>query len=299
MSALVSIIIPTYNREKELKRAIDSVLNQTYSNWEICLVDNNSSDGTITLLKSYRDPRIRIFRIDNKGVIAASRNLGIQNAKGKYLAFLDSDDWWTNSKLQISVKSLETNGVSLVYHDLYLAHKINQRFFLRKTNSRQLIKPIFNDLLINGNTLSTSGVLMKKDDLIAISCFSEEPNLVAIEDYDAWLRLALLNKKFFRISEALGFYWLGGNNTSNEERSIKNLIDLEVKYSYSISKLGLSKKLYWFSYSKGRANFKLKKMDDALKEFQHCLNKNPIFIIKLKIFLMKIFIKFRNIFKFH
>jgi glycosyltransferase involved in cell wall biosynthesis len=293
MSELVSIIIPTYNREKELKRALDSVLNQTYSNWEACVVDNNSSDETITLLNSYRDPRIKIFRIDNKGVIAASRNLGIFYSKGKYLAFLDSDDWWTRSKLEISIKKLEAKGVSVVYHDMYLARKDNQKFFLRKAKSRQLIQPFFNDLIINGNALSTSGVLLKKDDLIEISCFSEEPKLVAIEDFDAWLRLALLNKKFYKISKILGFYWLGGNNTSNEKRSIHNLLNLEVKFRDSIIELGLSEKLYWFNYSKGRANFKLKKMNQALIEFHSCLEKDPILSIKFKIFLMKIMISLK------
>ena len=143
---LVSVIIPTFNREKELERALISLIGQTYANWEGLIVDNHSLDNTVNLINSFNDSRLKLHMINNYGIIGMSRNLGAKYSDGKYLAFLDSDDWWANSKLQISVKSLETNGVSLVYHDLYLAHKINQKFFLRKTNSRQLIKPIFNEI---------------------------------------------------------------------------------------------------------------------------------------------------------
>jgi glycosyltransferase involved in cell wall biosynthesis len=129
ITPLVSIIIPTFNREKELERALNSVFSQTYTNWEICIVDNNSSDNSIQLINNYNNPRIKLYTINNKGVIGASRNLGIQKAKGKYLAFLDSDDWWSSRKLEVSVKFLEQGKASVVYHDLFIVKKESQKFF--------------------------------------------------------------------------------------------------------------------------------------------------------------------------
>lgn len=92
MSKLVSIVIPTYNRAQDLERALKSLLAQTFCDWEALIVDNYSKDNTDELIKSFNDPRMKLFKIHNQGVIAASRNVGIKNAKGGYVAFLDSDD---------------------------------------------------------------------------------------------------------------------------------------------------------------------------------------------------------------
>ena len=293
-SPLVSIIIPTFNREKELSRAIDSVFKQTYTNWEVCLVDNNSSDNTINLIKSYNDSRIKLYMIENNGVIAASRNLGIQNAKGKYLAFLDSDDWWKRKKLAESVKILEQEEISVVYHDLFIKNKKNQKFFFKKTKSRKLKKPVFNDLIINGNTLLTSSVVLRREVMTKINGFNEDKNLVAIEDYNAWLKIALANENFLKISKVLGYYWLGGNNTSNPKRSIQTLDELENKFKDIIVDLRLSKKTYWFSYSRGRAYYKMKMRNKALLEFYSALAKDPVLNIKCKSLIMIVIIRFKN-----
>ncbi len=91
----ISIILPTYNRAGSyLKRAIDSVIKQSHENWELIIVDNNSIDNTKDLIKSYKSSKIKTYTINNDGNIAKSRNLGIDNSTGDYLAFLDSDDYW-------------------------------------------------------------------------------------------------------------------------------------------------------------------------------------------------------------
>jgi len=284
-SPLVSIIIPTFNREKELERAVSSVFKQTYINWEICVVDNFSSDNSVQLINNYNDPRVKLYMIQNEGIIGASRNLGIQKANGKYLAFLDSDDWWSPYKLEESIKFLENCETDIIYHDLHIVNKENQKFFFKKTKSRQLLKPIFNDLIINGNTLVTSSVVMRKDILSEISGFTEDNSLIAIEDYDAWLSLAIKGQKFFKISKTLGFYWVGGKNTSNPERTLKTIDELERKYQRKISELELSHQTYWFNYSKARAYSKINMRDKALLEFKSSLDKKPIFKIKLKIWI--------------
>ena len=294
ITPLVSIIIPTFNREKELERALNSVLCQTYTNWEVCIVDNHSSDNTFHLINSYNDSRIKLYMIQNNGVIGASRNLGIQNAKGKYIAFLDSDDWWSYTKLEKSVKVLEQEEVNVVYHDLFIVKKKSQKFFFRRTKSRKLKKPTFDDLIINGNTLLTSSVVLKREIMAEITGFTEDASLIAIEDYHAWLSLAIADEDFIKISEVLGYYWLGGNNTNNPNRTIQTLNDLEKKFQEKIVELELSEKTYWLSYSKARAYYKLNMRTEALLEFNSSLAKNPIFTIKCKTVFMVIILRIQN-----
>ena len=89
---LISIVIPTFNREKKLKKAILSVINQSYTNWELIIVDNNSSDESEALVNSFKNKNIFFYKIDNKGIIAKSRNFGVSISNGDYICFLDSDD---------------------------------------------------------------------------------------------------------------------------------------------------------------------------------------------------------------
>ena len=293
MNPLVSIIIPTFNREKELKRAINSVVSQTYSNWEICVIDNFSLDNTIELIESYDDLRIKLFMIENNGIIAASRNLGIKNATGKYLAFLDSDDWWSRNKLEYSVIALN-KGANVIYHDLNIVSRENQNFFLKRAKTRKLKAPIFDDLIINGNALITSSVVLKKEIMIQIGGFSEDKNLVAIEDYDAWLRIAKVYGNFEKLSKTLGYYWLGGGNTSNPRRTISVLTALEERYHSDLLKLRLVDKIYWFNYNKGRAFYKLSMKKEATKSFNLTLSQYPNLNIKVKCLYMILIINSMN-----
>jgi len=105
---LVSIIMPVYNGEKYIKEAIDSVINQTYKNWELIIVNDGSKDNTEEIIKSYNDKRIKYFYQENKGVSAA-RNKALEVAKGKYITFLDSDDYLPPNSIKARVEYLEKN----------------------------------------------------------------------------------------------------------------------------------------------------------------------------------------------
>ena len=94
----VSIIIPTSNRIKELRKALESVFHQTYKNWEIVIIDNYSNDGTDEYIRNLNEKRVIYKKYKNEGIIGASRNKGINYSEGFYLAFLDSDDWWEKNK---------------------------------------------------------------------------------------------------------------------------------------------------------------------------------------------------------
>ena len=120
----ISIILPTFNNAKLISRAITSVINQSYKNWELIIIDNFSIDNTQNVVESFNDKKIKYFKLKNNGIIAISRNYGIKKSSGEFIAFLDSDDYWLNNKLSISVETL-TNKFDLVYHDFFF-HKIHQ-----------------------------------------------------------------------------------------------------------------------------------------------------------------------------
>ena len=279
MDALVSVVIPTYNRVHDLRRAIESVQKQTYSHWEILVVDNFSIDGTEEMLSEKNDSRIALHKIKNEGVIAASRNLGIKKASGKYIAFLDSDDWWEPNKLEISVAELNA-GSDVVYHDLYLVKNLSRKYFLRKVSTRELHSPVFCDLLINGNALCNSSVVVKKNLLAEIGYLSEDPDLIAAEDYDTWLKLSKLTEKFCRLNHVLGYYWAGGGNTSNPASTLRIADAIEVRYFNKTS--STQDNFSWLDYARARAFYSLKSYDLAKRNLQKIQFGRVSFLFYLK-----------------
>lgn len=118
MDYLVSIIVPTYNACEYIQQTISSVLFQTYHNWELLIIDDCSSDNTISIVKEFAesDPRIRYFSTNqNTGSPSQPRNIGIEQAKGDYIAFLDSDDIWLPNKLEEQLAFMQEHGYDFVY----------------------------------------------------------------------------------------------------------------------------------------------------------------------------------------
>lgn len=283
MCDLVSVVIPTYNRALDLSRAIDSVLLQTYSHWEIIIIDNNSEDGTDELINDYNDSRIKVFKINNMGVIAASRNLGVQKSSGDYVAFLDSDDWWYPEKLELSLKYI-TQGADVVYHDMHIAKKRSQKLFLKKARTRSLVTPVFFDLIKNGNGLNTSSVVVRKKILQEVGLMSEAPELIASEDYDAWLKIAKITEKFHKISTVLGCYWVGDGNYwggASSQKIINSLQSLEKLYGDNFMSQN-SNGAYWIHYAKGVTYFRGKNILEATKYLHATLKSSPPFKIYIK-----------------
>lgn len=260
---LVSVIIPTYNRATDLKRAINSVIDQTYGNWEIVVVDNHSTDNTDDTIAKFNNRGIKVLKISNNGIIAASRNMGIANANGNLVAFLDSDDWWANDKLAICIAAIE-NGYDLVYHDMIIYKAANKIFKqIRKTN-RALGIPCFNDLLVNGNPIFNSSVVARKDIIMKSGMFDENPGLVAIEDFDLWLRIAKHTDRSFKVDKQLGWYYCGSGNTTSAARTVKALDCFSEKYREDIVESKGSGMPYWFLYAKGMAQYRLRRHQESI-----------------------------------
>jgi glycosyltransferase involved in cell wall biosynthesis len=185
----VSVIIPTYNRAHLLTQAIDSVLNQTFTDFELIIVDNYSGDNTESVVKSYKDKRIRYFKNQNRGLIGVNRNYGIQESKGEYISFLDDDDLWLPEKLDKQVKLLDSNpGLGLVYSDIYI---IGSNGNVLKDTYFHNVKPfrgnVFNELLVT-NFISNLTVMVRREALSRVGMF--DLKYVIAQDYDLWLRIA-------------------------------------------------------------------------------------------------------------
>ena len=216
LTSLVSVVIPTYNHASYLGRALKSVLDQTYTNWEAIVIDNHSTDNTDEVMSRFADSRIIYLKIHNNGVIAASRNAGIRAAKGEWIAFLDSDDWWTADKLQACFERI-TDSIDLVYHNLEIVRESPGLFKRKYSKSRQLKEPVLKDLLLNGNAIATTSVVVRKRLLEQIGGMDESLEMIAAEDYNTWLRIAQLTDRFSYLPRSFGFYLFHAEGASRKK----------------------------------------------------------------------------------
>ena len=213
---MVTIVMPTYNHAKYLPKAVQSVLDQTFSNWELIIVDNYSTDETLNILRNYSDSRIKVLQIDNAGCIAKSRNLAINSARSEWLAFLDSDDYWHPNKLN-SIFGQVTDEVDLFYHNLSIVDEDSRIIDPKGIRSRNLKSPILKDLILNGNTIATSSVVVRRKFVLEVGGMSEKADLVGNEDYNTWLRISLNTEKYRLIPTFLGAYRKHSSNYSSFE----------------------------------------------------------------------------------
>ena len=279
-----SIIIPTYKRVNKISVAINSVINQTFKNWELIIVDNNSNDGTRELVKKYNNEKIFLYQINNQGIIAKSRNLGIQKSKGKYLCFLDSDDWWHFKKLE-HVHNVITDDTFFIYHNHYINFP-NKFIKKRKINSKILNKPIYSNLLEYGPSFATSSVTVKKKIFEKIGLFDIDKKYIAWEDFDAWIRISKITDNFYKINKTLSTVNVDDNNFLNDKLKIKNTKLFLDKY------LSTKKKIpTWCLYNMLIAEFNLSNFYEVKKifrmisyielNFKQILNLTRIFFISL------------------
>ena len=276
---LVSVVLPTYNRAHTLNRAIDSVIKQTYNNWELIIVDNNSTDDTESLINNYNHQKIKFYRINNNGIIAKSRNFGIKKAKGDYIAFLDSDDWWYLKKLEIVMRYFDQ--ADFVYHDLDIYTKTGKRFILY-SRWRKLKKPVFNNLMVKGSGIGNLTVVVKKSIIDKVGCLSEENSLIAIEDLDLWIKISLITDKFHFIPKKLGAAWLGGGNTYEvSEKQITRLEAIHNKYVNFLPYNDQQQSKIFLNYSKGQEYYKLGMYEKSFNEFKFSI-KSKIFLTRIK-----------------
>jgi glycosyltransferase involved in cell wall biosynthesis len=188
MSGLVSVIIPAYNCEKFIAETIESVLRQTYTNFEVIIVDDGSTDNLEQVVGRFAmsDSRVRFIRQGNRGVSAA-RNNGFSQSKGNYVAFLDADDVWLLENLKVKVKLIDEAGAGLIHSDGVIIDEHSQaRGEILKGMEGNVLAPL---LLWKGTQIpGPSSILVKREVLDEVGLFDE--NLSTAADKDLFIRIA-------------------------------------------------------------------------------------------------------------
>jgi glycosyltransferase involved in cell wall biosynthesis len=184
----ISVIIPTYNRAKSLNRSLTSVLNQTYNNIEIIIVDDCSTDNTTKIINKIKDYRIKFFKLKRNKGPGFARNFGIKKSKGEFIAFQDSDDIYHEAKLEKQIINIKRNNSDLDFCKICL--HFNNSFkiiFPTIDQEKKIYKNGILDTLIYGNFISTQSILIKK---YIIEKYLFDPNLPRLIDFDLILRIA-------------------------------------------------------------------------------------------------------------
>lgn len=210
---LVSIITPAYNAEAYIAETIASVLAQTYTNWEMLIVNDCSQDNTAEIVQSYaaKDKRIKLINLKQNSGAAAARNTAIQNAKGRYIAFLDSDDLWKKEKLQKQIEFMQKNGYVFTFHNFIMFND-----GMKKENGK-LIKVArqtdYKTLLKGNNTGGCLAVCIDRSILKNVSMPNQRH-----EDYICWLNILKEYKiNGYGINEVLGYYRVGKVSVSSNK----------------------------------------------------------------------------------
>ncbi|MEW9674401.1 glycosyltransferase family 2 protein [Ammoniphilus sp. 3BR4] len=211
----VSVVIPTFNRASLLRRSISSVLKQTYSNLELIIVDDGSTDNTKDVVDSFKDPRIKYIKhkINKNGAIA--RNTGIKAAKGKYIAFLDSDDEWVSEKIQKQLdwvlKFSEDDNFACYTQ---VIKKTNRSKTIRPKRGKSSKESLADYLFINRGLMQTSTLLIPRSLLMKV----QFRDLDYHQDWDLCLRLEQLGVKFIFLESPLTIWHIhsqGGRVSKN------------------------------------------------------------------------------------
>ncbi|MBC9933809.1 glycosyltransferase family 2 protein [Chitinophaga qingshengii] len=267
-----SIIIPTYNRAEKLRKCLESIVKQTYQNFEVLVCDDGSRDNSKEVVDLFRDSlNIKYFYNDNWGGPAYPRNVGIENAAAPWLCFLDSDDSWYPQKLERVKEQLD--AYDLICHDFDVEGKITYRSRLK---TRQFGKDVFRTLMTKGNSIVTSSVCVRKEVFREMKGFSLEKELIAVEDFDLWLRMAQKGYRFGVISESMGAYWTGdGNITGVNDKQIARIRAVFGRHMHELpaGSVAYAQSLGFQYYLTGRIKHKMCEFREAIKLYTKAIAK--------------------------
>ena len=222
-SPTVSVIIPTYNRGHLINRAINTVLVQTFQDFEVIVVDDGSTDNTIEVVNRLSDDRVSLLKINENRGASFARNRGIELAAGRYIAFQDSDDEWKKDKLkkQIQVFNNAAPEVGLVYTGYWNA-KDDGKTYLPSPSIRPK-EGYLHNVLLEGNFIAMPTALVRKECLLRVGLFDE--HLPRLQDWDLWLRIS--KECFFRfINEPLATAYFQAESISSHPEKLAQAFDL-------------------------------------------------------------------------
>jgi glycosyltransferase involved in cell wall biosynthesis len=207
---LISVITPVYNGEKTIKETIESVLNQTFQDFELIVINDGSQDATVEIVKQVEDSRLKLFSYPNAGQ-ATSRNRGVSQAVGKYIAFLDADDLWTADKLDAQLQTLQANPQAAVAYSWTNCIDESSQF-LRRGSYITAIGDVYAKLLLINFLENGSNPLIRAEALAEVGEF--DASLTPAEDWDMWLRLAA-HYQFVVVPSPQVLYRVSANSSSS------------------------------------------------------------------------------------
>lgn len=226
----VSVIIPMHNSSKYILECIDSVINQTYKNLEIILVDDRSKDSTLKKVNKIKDKRIKIIKLKKNSGAAVARNKGIEASTGDYICFLDSDDYWKLDKIEKQVDFIKDKA--FIYSEYqYLRNK--------KTHIAHVPMSLTYKQLLKNSAIFTSTVMLNMKYLTKEDIYM--PNIRRGQDYGAWYKILKKIDKAYGINEVLSIYRVGNKSlSSNKLKAIKRTWHL-----YKMENISFFKRIYY------------------------------------------------------
>lgn len=287
----ISVIIPVYNGEKTIQETINSVLNQTFSDFELIVINDGSQDRTLAIIENIKDCRLQAFSYLNAG-LAASRNRGIAQAVGKYISFIDADDLWTVDKLEAQFNAMQRNPEAAVAYS-WTDHINELGQFVRRGSHINLTGNVYEKLLELNFLENGSNALICKQALLEVGGFDE--SLAAAEDWDIFLRLAA-RYEFVVVSCPQILYRVSPTSMSTklEKQEAATLQVIEKAFTHAPEYLQILKKrtkshLYkYLTYKSLEGVPDWKKNLKTARLFWHTLNHEPSLLsrkVTWKIFL--------------
>jgi glycosyltransferase involved in cell wall biosynthesis len=230
---LFSVVVPTFNRLACLGRCLDSLVAQTHQDFEVLVCDDGSTDGSHELARAFAGRlNLRYFQGEHWGGPARPRNVGVREAAGVWICFLDSDDWWYPDKLDATLPYLADFDV--IFHQVEVATPAGMT---GRLIGRDIVSPAFVDLMTRLNAIPNSGAMIRRDVIRRVSGLSEDSRLIGVEDFELWLRVSRHTERFFRVPQTLGVYWEAGagHNLSASRAQLQNERHVFELYQTSLS----------------------------------------------------------------
>jgi teichuronic acid biosynthesis glycosyltransferase TuaG len=296
----IAVIMPAYNAATYIDESIQSVIDQTYQNWELFIVDDGSMDDTKVIVSKYlHDNRIKYYFQKNAGQ-ASARNNGIRKTSADYIAFLDADDTWEREKLAKQIQYFENNNIDLVYGASYIINSKGDRQVSQMSSevgvySGQLL---INKLILGTFFIPILTVMVKKNVILDAGLFNETKSIKNAEDFDLWLRIASKGYTMMCISETLSNYRIHENQSTSEDTAatfqvIESLLlfkEKNISYSNNIKISILNKLIVYFKKFNVNSNSKYEILNllNRAQYYYSPLNYtftiliNPLFILYLK-----------------
>lgn len=295
----VSVVIPTYNRAHLIHRAIKSVLDQTYKDLEIIIVDDGSKDNTEDIVKNFKNNKIRYIKHKKNKGASAARNTGVKASRGEYIAFQDSDDEWFPDKLEKQIKAFNTSspGVGVVYSGFYKVEG-DKKIYVPNDDRFTYKEGNIHGELLKGNFVGTPAVLIKKECFEKVKYFDEY--IPALEDWELWIEISK-HYHFKYIDEPLLNSYSTPNSVNLNQKNMLKAREIILKNhlnDFNKNKKVLSEHYFYIAVELCSNDDFKDGRDYLIKALKaNYLNTNAALRLVILLLGQKVYVKFRYIYK--